>query len=175
MIENRKKHPLISAALSFIFPGAGQLYNEQFMKAIVLFAAAIASIVSIVHSAISFGAIMINEYNLPPAVPIIRIIASGLIYFGLWLYGMIDGAISAQRISTMAVQDIQNPGVAAKPQTKEGLISLGVVLILIGGLALLRQLGLKFELLIKYGWPIALILLGGYLLAKTTGLLKGGK
>jgi hypothetical protein len=175
MIENRKKHPLISAALSFIFPGAGQLYNEQFIKALILFAAAIASIVSIVHSAISFGNIIINEDTLPPAIPIIRIIASSLIYFGLWLYGIIDGAVSAQHISNTTIQNNETENVNPKPKTKEGLISLGVVLVIIGLFSLLHQLGIKFELLIKFGWPVALIMLGGYLLARTTGIMKGDK
>ena len=174
MIQYRKKNPLISAVLSFIFPGAGQLYNEEFGKGLILFTAAIASIISIIYSGISLGNQMMNgEAVIPPATQIVKIVASGLIYFGLWLYGIIDGAISAQRISVNAIEVSESE--VAKPRTKEGLIGLGVILIIIGIIGFLIQLGLSFELLIRYGWPVALILLGVYLLAKTTGLIKGGK
>ena len=173
MNEYRKKHPLLSAILSFVLPGAGQIYNEEFIKGLILFAAAIASVVSIVYTAISLGNSMMNGATIPPATPIIRIVASALIYFGLWLYGIIDGAISAQRISARTLTNAESP--VPQPKTKEGIIGMGVVLVVIGIFGFLHQLGLKFELLIKYGWPIALILLGGYLLAKTAGWLGEGK
>jgi hypothetical protein len=173
MSEYRKKHPLISAILSFFFPGAGQLYNEEFIKGLILFTAAIATIVNIVYTAISLGNGMMNGDTIPSATPIIRIVASALILFGLWLYGIIDGAISAQRISTRTLTSAENE--ISRPKTKEGLIGIGVVLLIIGIFGFLHQLGFKFELVIKYGWPIALILLGTYLLAKTTGWIKGGK
>jgi hypothetical protein len=172
MNEYRKKHPLISAILSFIFPGAGQLYNEEYLKGLTLFAAAIASIISIVYSGVSLGNVMMNGETFPPLTLILRIVASGLIYFGLWLYGIIDGIVSAQRISANATTTESD---VPKSKTKEGIIGFGVILVIIGILGFLHQLGLKFEFLIKYGWPVALILLGCYLLAKTTGWLKGGK
>ena len=173
-----KKYPLISAALSFLFPGAGQLYNEQFIKALILFAATIASILSIIFSGISMGNIMLgNESSdtIPPAMPVIRIVASCLIWFSLWLYGIIDAIISAQRISNQPVLAAKNGSPAAKPLKKEGLIGLGVVLIVVGALSLLHRLGLSFEMLVKYGWLVALILLGIYVLVKTTGFPKGEK
>jgi hypothetical protein len=173
MNECRKKHPLLSAVLSFIFPGAGQFYNEEYSKSLILLAAAIASIVSIVYCGVSMGNNIKDNVNFPPAALITQIVTSALIYFGLWLYGIIDGAISAQRISSYSLTNTENQ--IFKPKTKEGIIGLGVVLIIIGILGILNLLGLKFELLIKYGWPVALILLGCYLLAKTTGLLKGDK
>lgn len=173
MNEYRKKHPLISALLSFFFPGAGQLYNEEFIKGLILFTAAIATIVNIVYTAISLGNGMMNGDTIPSATPIIRIVASALILFGLWLYGIIDGAISAQRISTRTLTSAEDE--LSRPKTKEGLIGIGVVLLIVGIFGFLHQLGLKFELVIKYGWPIALILLGAYLLAKTTGWIKGDK
>lgn len=173
MTEYRKKHPLISALLSFIFPGAGQLYNEQFVKGLILLAAAIAAIISIVYSGISMGNVLIQNESIPSTTLILRIVASALIYFGLWLYGMIDGVISAQRISNRTLTSSEAE--VSAPKTKEGMIGLGAFLVIIGIFGFLHQLGFKFGLLIKYGWPFALILLGGYLLAKTTGMLKGGK
>lgn len=173
MTDNRRKNPFIAGALSFFFPGAGQLYNEDFMKGIILIAAMIASVVSIVYTGIALGGGMMNGEVFPPAMLIVRIVISGLIYFGIWLYGIIDGVISAQRFTA----NIANPGVSvtANSKTKEGTIALGAVLVLFGIICIAVQFGLKFEYLIQYGFPVALILIGGYLLAKTSGWIKGGK
>jgi TM2 domain-containing membrane protein YozV len=171
MSEFRKKHPLISAALSFIFPGAGQLYNEEYGKGLILIAVSIAAILSIIYSGISMGNEIMSGSYLPRITLIMQIITSALIYFGIWLYGIIDGAVRAQRISNQLPTENQNE--IPKPQTKEALIGLGAVLIIVGLFGILNLLGLKFHLLIKYGWPVAIILLGGYLVAKSTGLLKG--
>lgn len=175
MEENRKKHPLIAAVLSFIFPGAGQLYNEDYGKALFLIVAGIAAIVSIVYSALSIGGAFINGAFLPPTFLIMRIVTSALVLFGLWLYGIIDGAITAQRITKSNLSVNGNNTIASKFQSKESLIAVGVVLIIAGFIGILNLLGIHFLSLIKYSWPIALILLGGYLLAKSTGFLKGEK
>lgn len=174
MVENRRKNPFIAGALSFFFPGAGQLYNEDFMKGIILIAAMIASVVTIIYTGIALGGgMMSGEVVFPPAMLIVRIVIAGLIYLGIWLYGIIDGVAAAQRLTANTV----NPGAAITtgPRSKEGTIALGVVLVLFGLICIAVQLGLKFEYLIRYGLPVALILIGGYLLAKTSGWIKGGK
>lgn len=173
MVENRRKNPFIAGALSFFFPGAGQLYNEDYMKGIILIAATIASVVTIIYSGIALGGGLMSGQVFPPAMLIVRIVIAGLIYLGIWLYGIIDGVIVAQRLTANAI----NPGTATATgaQSKEGAIALGVVLVLFGLICIAVQLGLKFEYLIRYGLPVALILIGGYLLAKTSGWIKGGK
>ncbi|RYX98626.1 hypothetical protein EON78_05000 [bacterium] len=35
--EDTKKNPLVSAGLSFVIPGAGQIYNEEYIKGALLF------------------------------------------------------------------------------------------------------------------------------------------
>jgi TM2 domain-containing membrane protein YozV len=170
MSVNRRKSPIIAGVLSFVFPGAGHLYNEEFIKGVVLIAGSIASIVSIVYTALS----LVNQGGYQVAVPIVKIVTASLILFGIWLYGIIDAIIIAQRLSA-------NPNgspaeaVSGGAKTKEGTIALGVVLVLFGIICIAVQLGLKYEYLVKYGLPAALILFGGYLLAKTSGLIKGGK
>jgi TM2 domain-containing membrane protein YozV len=171
MADYRRKNPVIGGLLSFLFPGAGQFYNEEFGKGIILIAAAIAAIVSIVYTGISLGNGILNGEAIPEAVQIVKIVMSGLIYFGLWLFSMIDAVIRADRIGSGSAPAVEDH----KAKTKEGVIGLGVVLIALGVIGILVQLGLKFEYLIKYGGPVALILFGGYLVAKTTGLIKGGK
>lgn len=169
MIENRRKNPWIAGALSFFFPGAGQLYNEDYMKGIVLITAMIASVGTIIYSGISLGSEMMNGQVFPSAMLIVRIVMAGLIYMGIWIFGIIDGFISAQKVTANA----PNPETAAR--NKEGTIALGVVLLLFGLICIAVQMGMKFEYLIRYGLPVALILTGGYLLAKTAGWIKGGK
>ncbi len=169
MSVSRKKSPIIAGALSVIFPGAGQLYNEDFIKGVILIAGAIASIVSIVYAALSLGGMFMNGEIIPEAVQIVKIVIAGLIFAGIWFYGVIDAVIRAQRSAT----DTNPPVEQAK--TREGTIALGVVLVIFGILCIAVQMGLKFEYLVKYGLPGALILYGVYLLAKTGGFTKGGK
>lgn len=168
----RKKNPFIAGLLSFCFPGAGQLYNEEFSKGLILIATLISGIVVIVYTGINMGTHLSSGNSIPQASEIVKIVTAGLIITSLWVYGMIDGFISAQKISR---QISTNPEVSqpAPHQQKEGLISLGVVLITFGILAFLLQLGVKLEYLLQYGFPAALIIIGGYLMLKNTGLLKG--
>jgi TM2 domain-containing membrane protein YozV len=175
MVENRRKNPFIAGVLSFLFPGAGQLYNEDYMKGIILIAAMIASVVTIVYTGIALGGQVMSGgmNNGFPAMYIVRIVIAGLIYMGIWIYGIIDGITTAQRLTANAVNPAAS--VTAAPRTKEGTIALGVVLVLFGLICIAVQLGLKFEYLIRYGLPVALILIGGYLLAKTSGWIKGGQ
>lgn len=64
------KSPGVAAALSFVIPGLGQLYNEQIIKGLVVFAAAIVGL--------SFC------------------VVPGLV---VWLAGIFDAYSSAQRIN----------------------------------------------------------------------------
>ncbi|HEX3044975.1 MAG TPA: hypothetical protein VHY08_09470, partial [Bacillota bacterium] len=86
MSYQRRKSPVISGILSFFFPGAGQLYNEDFLKGIILIAATIAAIVSIVFTGISMGARMYTGNDIfPQATQIVTIVTAALILFGIWL------------------------------------------------------------------------------------------
>lgn len=174
MSQIRKKSPVAGGILSLIFPGAGQLYNEDYGKGIILIVAGIASIATIVYHALALGGIVMSGEVFPGAMEIVTIVTAGLILLGIWIYAIIDAIVTAQHISAAI-----NSGVAVaetpRVQSQEGMIGLGVVLIVIGILGILIQMGLKLEYLIRYGLPVALILLGAYLLAKTGGWIKGGK
>ena len=69
------KNPLVALALSFLFPGVGQLYNNQNRKAITLI---ICYIISLVLCLILVGAILA---------------------FLIWVYGMYDAYTSAKAIN----------------------------------------------------------------------------
>ena len=171
MSENRRKNPFISGILSIIFPGAGQLYNEDFSKGIILFVATIASIAFIVYSGLSLGSRVMNGEVIPEPVLIVRLVIAALLLTGFWIYGVIDAIVFAQRTRNSVVSAVP----ASEEKSKEGAIALGVVLIIIGVIAVLLQFGLKFEYVIRYGGPLALVVLGCYLVAKTSGIIKGGK
>ena len=178
MSYQRRKSPVISGVLSFIFPGAGQLYNEDFLKGIILLAASIAAIISIVFTALSMGSRMFTGGDIfPEATQIVKIVTAALILFGIWLYGIIDSVIFAQKLNAYAATGgVANDAIpATSPKSKEGMIGLGIVLIVFGIIGVSLQLGLRFDNLVKYGGPIAIILVGGFLVLRTTGLLKGGK
>jgi hypothetical protein len=176
MSYQRRKSPVISGILSFFFPGAGQLYNEDFLKGIILIAATIAAIVSIVFTGISMGSRMYNGSDIfPQATQIVTIVTAALILFGIWLYGMIDAVIFAQKTNVYVAANASAANSDTAPRSKEGMIGLGIVLLVIGLAGIMLQLGLRFDLLIRYGGPTAIILVGVYLVLRTSGLLKGGK
>lgn len=174
MSEIRKKSPVAGGILSFFFPGAGQLYNEDYGKGIILIVAAIATIVTIVYHALSLGGIVMSGEIYSVTMQIVTIVAAGLILLGIWIYGIIDAILTAQHISA-AVNSGSVTAESRRIRSQEGTIGLGVVLIIVGILGVLIQMGLKLEYLIRYGLPVALILIGAYLLAKTNGWIKGGK
>lgn len=168
----RRKNPLLAALLSFFLPGAGQLYNEDFGKFIILFTVNVAAILTIVYTGVSMGSSAIHGAMMPDPFDIVKIVASGLIFLGLWLYGIIDAVTCAQRFSSAGA--VASTAIS-EAKKKEGAVTLGVVLLGFGLVCLLLQFGLRFESLIKFGFPLALILLGGYLMVRTSGLTKGGK
>lgn len=70
-----EKNPAIALVLSLIFPGIGQLYNEQNHKCLMLIIGAIISAILTV------------------------IIIGFLLYFLIWIYGMYDAYKSAQALN----------------------------------------------------------------------------
>lgn len=164
MAANSRKSPLIGGFLSLIFPGAGQLYNEDYGKGITLIAMAISAIGSIVYHGIYLGNIQESGFSgVPEPGPIVVIVVSSLALVAIWLYGIIDAANGARRWNTTGVSQRE----VTVERSKEGQISLGVVLFTAGLIGLLLQYGVRLEQLVKYGGPLALIAIGGLFLLKT--------
>ena len=69
------KSPILAVVLSFIFPGLGQLYNNQFHKGLILI---IANIISYLLCLIFIGLILVLL---------------------IWVYGMYDAFVSAQALN----------------------------------------------------------------------------
>jgi TM2 domain-containing membrane protein YozV len=70
-----KKEPFLALILSFLIPGLGQLYNGDLTKGIFLFLGAIVSVV-LMFVCIGF-----------------------LTYLAIWIYGMYDAYIYAEKIN----------------------------------------------------------------------------
>jgi len=172
MAEARKKNPVIGGILSAIFPGIGQLYNEDYGKAVILIAVAITTTSALVYSVLTavpmfFPAKSVNLQSLKPG-PVTALVSTALILIAVWFYGIIDAITCAQRLSA-------RPGgapVEAAGKENEGVKALGVVLVVAGVVILLLQFGIGWGFLLRYGGPGLLVLAGLYLLLQGTGVLK---
>jgi TM2 domain-containing membrane protein YozV len=142
---NQSKGKARLAALCALLPGMGAVFNRQNVKAVV-------------HFVTIIGLFQLSDFNLFPAL-------FGMAGVAFYLYSIID----AYRTARLIAQG-ESPA-ADEARFKRGLASraplIGGVLIVTGllmVLQLLRPLGLYISMgrLI----PVALILLGGYLLTR---------
>jgi TM2 domain-containing membrane protein YozV len=80
----RRKRPLLASFLSFLAPGIGQYYNDQWIKALII-------IISY------FGLCIISAYY------ILQIIGMFLVPFLIivWLYAIVDAFLVARKINRM--------------------------------------------------------------------------
>ena len=172
MAETRKKNPVIGGILSALFPGIGQLYNEDYGKAVVLIAVTITTISALVYSLLTTVPMFLpaKQLNLQSiqAGPVTALVSTVLITIAVWFYGIIDAITCAQRLSA-------RPG-GAPPETagkeSEGVKALGAILVVAGVIILLLQFGIGWGYLLRYGGPALLVLSGIYLLLQGTGVLK---
>jgi hypothetical protein len=135
--ERMIKSPAAATLLSVI-PGLGQLYNQEYAKAVAVMTLFVMSIYFIVEFSLS------ELYYLIPFLGI----ALGFIYFG----GMVDAYVSAKRINERGVIE----GYGGK-----GSLVLGIALMVFGSLFLFYNLGFDLSWLWDY-WPILLLILGIY-------------
>jgi len=101
----RRKNPKLALILSAIFPGLGQIYNNQVLKGIALIA---------LNTVVNFLLIkplegLISSLDSKPDNSTLFIVASytviGLI---LWVYAIIDAKRTAERINRRDPKIIQN-------------------------------------------------------------------
>lgn len=128
------KSPVLAAALTFLFPGVGQIYNGQPTKALVFFAAFVGSI-----SLTASGDAMPFAFAIP------------FVFF----YSLIDAYRSAVLINARrSGEPLESAEEPASPAWGWTLIGLGVVL-------LLNNLGWLDLAALHRFWPILLIVAGG--------------
>jgi len=129
------KNPWAAAALSFFFPGLGQIYNGQPQKAFVFFAAFAGSI---------YACVEINPMPFAFGIPF------------TYLFGVVDAFRSAAVLNARAAgRNLDSDDVVAESP------AWGLSLIVLGFVLLLHNLGwLSLEWLSRW-WPVVLIVAGG--------------
>jgi LiaI-LiaF-like transmembrane region len=131
------KSPVLAAALTFLFPGVGQVYNGQATKALVFFTAFVASI-----SLVASGEPLPFAFGIPFA----------------FFYSMIDAYRSAILINA------RRAGRPLEPLDEEASAAWGWALIALGGLLLLNNLGWLNLWAVRRFWPLLLIVAGAFVI-----------
>ena len=99
---NDRKEPLLAGFLSYIIPGAGQIYNKQYEKA--------------------FGVVAVMAYSIVMMDQASRVgnatiaISSGFAFTGAYVYSFVDAMLSAKKINrTIELQLTKNTSMSLKP------------------------------------------------------------
>ena len=143
------KSAVAAGILSGIFPGAGQLYNGQYSKALLFFV-------------IFAGLISIMPHGPGPFVP--------LVFAGFWFYQLIEAVQTAKAINIQAAGGTAgpapgSPAAAAVPDFESlpaasGSIFWGAVLMAIGAVLLLGNFDvLDYDRILDF-WPVIVIAIG---------------
>jgi len=139
------KSPVLAGILSVIFPGAGALYNGNYLKGIIMMI-------------IFAGLVSIQGRGGQPFV--------GLLLAGFYIFQIIDATNEAK--STRIPPETASASAFSPAKTggddeilaASGSISWGIILILLGGLFLLANFDIiSYESFIDY-WPLILVGLG---------------
>jgi hypothetical protein len=144
------RSPWIAAFLAFV-PGLGSVYNGSYARGVAFFMAVLGTI----HLA--------NR-------------GSELFGFGvafLWLFNVIDAYREARLIRAGWAQDLGAARLRPTSNVAEGL-GLGVLLFLVGLLALLDVLGYDIDWVFNY-WPIGLMLAGGWFIATAIWRMRAAR
>jgi LiaI-LiaF-like transmembrane region len=140
-----RKRPLLAAALS-LFPGLGQIYDGLYLRGIILF--------------LVFGSL------------IALVVANGSPFFGLSIaftlfFSVIDAYRQALLINFGYAQDLGLTDLPLRPRASQGGLVAGVILTLLGLLALAeRFFDIDLDWLADF-WPLGLVALGGWLIVAT--------
>jgi len=163
--DTKRKSPGLAALLSLI-PGLGQLYNGQAVKGIVFLA-------------VFFGLVQLTEHD--------DFVALFVVVF--YLYAVYDAYRTARQINaavadasrTQAAAGATAPGFVPETEprrpsdlslsfnTREGSRVWGYLLVALGALLLLANLGIPVLHLVRVLWPVGLIVLGARLLKRYMG------
>ena len=143
---SRYKNPALAAFLS-LFPGIGNLYNGLYMRGLAFF---------LICASMVF---LVAEEPGP-------LFGMAIPFF--WIFNMVDAYRQATLINHGYGTDL---GVDEPPKlasASQGGMMVGVILFLIGTVALLEQLNLRINLdwLVDL-WPIFLMAIGGWLIFDT--------
>ena len=142
------KSPAAAGVLSGIFPGAGQLYNGEPMKALLFFI-------------IFAGAISMMPHGPHPFMP--------LIFAAFYIYQIIEAAQTAKEINQKALAANEAVQAAAppaavpldtRPAPRNGSVFWGLILMGLGVIFLLSNFEIiNYERIFEF-WPVIIIVIG---------------
>src|SRR5438067_2700277 len=137
----RKPSRVVALLLSFLLPGLGAAYNGQISKAVV-------------HFAIFAGFFQMATITDANAFFVLGAL-------GMWLFAAVDAYRTAQLIRAGLAPDAESDAIARRLYGNP--VAWGVVLVILGGIFLLHTM-FGFVLPISKLLPVALVLLGAYML-----------
>lgn len=140
-VIRRKTSPFIATFLSFFVPGLGAAYNGQTSKAIVHFA---------VFASFFQMAVVTNG---------VTFFVLGVI--GTWLFAAVDACRTAQLMRAGLAPDAEEDAITR--QLYGNPIAWGVTLVTLGMVFLAHTL-LGFQFPVRRTLPVALVILGAYML-----------
>lgn len=143
VVKKQPKSSFLAGLLSFIFPGAGSLYNSQISKGLIFIVA---------------FAVLVTWQTTGENQPF-----AGLILAGFWIYQLIDAVMTAKAINKKALlgEEVEEISVEEVPQfIKSGSIFWGIVLIALGGILMLSNFDVISYNTIFDFWPVVVIVIG---------------
>lgn len=138
------KSPAIAFLLSVVLPGIGQVYNGQPAKGLGFFLAFVGSI---------YATVEINPLPYAFFIPFVV------------LFNLVDAWRSASLVATR--------GALAREEAAESPL-WGAILVVLGGLLLLNNLGWLDLVRLSRFWPLLLIVVGAIFIRRSVQRRKGG-
>src|SRR5437660_12771935 len=140
-VIRRKTSPFIATFLSLFVPGLGAAYNGQTSKAIVHFA------------------VFASFFQM-------AVVTNGLTFFllgvfGTWLFAAVDACRTAQLMRAGLAPDAEEDAISR--QLYGNPLAWGITLLVLGGVFLARTV-LGFQFPMRRLLPVALVVLGAYVL-----------
>jgi len=140
-VIRRKTSPFVATLLSFFVPGLGAAYNGQTSKAIVHFA------------------IFASFFQM-------AVVTDGVAFFvlgvgGTWLFAAVDACRTAQLTRAGLAPDAEEDAITR--QLYGNPLAWGITLFALGGIFLAHTV-LGFQFPVKRALPVALVVLGAYIL-----------
>jgi len=140
-VVRRKTSPFIATFLSFFVPGLGAAYNGQTSKAIVHFA------------------IFASFFQMAVVTDGVSFFVLGVI--GTWLFAAVDACRTAQLTRAGLAPDAEEDAITR--QLYGNPVAWGLTLVVLGSMFLARTvLGVEFPM--RRALPVALVILGAYIL-----------
>ena len=140
-VIRRKTSPFVATLLSFFVPGLGAAYNGQTSKAIVHFA------------------IFASFFQMAVVTDGVTFFVLGV--FGTWLFAAVDACRTAQLIRAGLAPDAEEDAITR--QLYGNPLAWGITLLVLGSMFLAHtMLGVQFPM--RRALPLALVLLGAYIL-----------